>query len=119
RSGFTLVEMLIVLGVIATVAAIFVPIALNLSDRNQVPKGASMLENALALAKARAVSEKRPNGVRISLTASNLRTLTSGSSFAWYDELQYIEDPGDYVNAWGWGLTTSGAITVEQPFWNT
>lgn len=119
RSGFTLVEMLIVLGIIVAVAAMFIPVALNMTERNQVAKGASMLENALALAKARAIAEKRPSGVRIALTAPNLRTLTTGPAFAWYDELQYIEDPGDYVNAWVWGLGGSGPQIVEQPFWTT
>lgn len=120
RPSFTLVEMLIVLFIIVAVAAIFIPVVLNLTDRNQVPKGASILENALHLAKARAVSEKRPNGIRIALTGANLRTLANGtSSFAWYDEIQYIEDPGDYVNAWVWGFSDAGVQTVTQPFWNS
>lgn len=120
RSGFTLVEMLIVLGVIATVAAIFVPIALNMSDRNQVPKGASMLENALSLAKARAIAEKRPNGIRLSLTASNLRMLTDGTTgFAWYDEIQFIEYPYDYTEHWVWGLSGNNSEVVVQPYWST
>ncbi|HQR06051.1 MAG TPA: prepilin-type N-terminal cleavage/methylation domain-containing protein [Gemmatales bacterium] len=132
RSGFTLVEMLIVLGVIATVAAIFIPIVLNMSDRNQVPKGASMLENALSLAKARAVAEKRPNGIRILLTSDNLRRIAGGAAFAWYDQIQYIEDPGDYVEASVWGFADIGPVPAAvppvpappvrnstQPFWTT
>jgi len=125
RSGFTLVEMLIVLGVIATVAAIFIPIVLNMSDRNQVPKAASMLENALSLAKARAVAERRPNGIRLFLQNSNKRvTTTSVGGFAWYDEIQYIEDPGDYVEHWLWGIADKTAaaallsVPTTQPFWS-
>ncbi|HQR41401.1 MAG TPA: prepilin-type N-terminal cleavage/methylation domain-containing protein [Gemmatales bacterium] len=117
RSGFTLVEILIVLGIIAAVAAIFVPVALNLTERNQVPKAASMLENALHLAKARAVAEKRPNGIRLLVANNSLRSLASGPAFAWYDAIEYIEDPGDYVNGWVWGLSTTGPQVVEQPFW--
>jgi prepilin-type N-terminal cleavage/methylation domain-containing protein len=123
RSGFTLVEMLVVLGVIATVAAIFVPIVLNLTDRNQVSKGASMLENALSLAKARAIAEKKNCGIRLMLANANLRELASAinpkPAFAWYDEIQYIESPSDYVEHWVWGLAGNNVETVVQPFWST
>ena len=119
RPGFTLVEMLIVLGVIVTVAAIFVPVALNMSERNQVPKGASMLENALSLAKARAIAGKRPSGIRLNVSGSNLRFTTNGLGFAWYDEIQYIEYPSDYTENWVWGLSGPNVEIVTQPFWST
>jgi prepilin-type N-terminal cleavage/methylation domain-containing protein len=118
QSGFTLVEILIVLGIIAAVAAIFIPVALNLVERNQVNKAASMLENAFQLAKARAIAEKRPNGVRLIATSNGLRTMSSGAAFAWYDELQYIEVPEDYSEHWVWGLTNSTNLAT-QPFWST
>jgi prepilin-type N-terminal cleavage/methylation domain-containing protein len=118
RSGFTLIEILIVLGIIVAVAAIFVPVVLNLSERNQVPKAASLLENALSIAKARAIAERRPNGIRLIASNNALRTTVGGFSFAWYDEIQYIEDPGDYVNGFVWGFAQSGAQTVTQPYWS-
>lgn len=125
RYGFTLVEILIVLGIIAAVASIFIPVVLNLSDRNQVPKAASMLENALSLAKARAVAEKRPNGIRLVLQTANRRaTATSVGGFAWYDEIQYIEDPGDYAEHWVWGIAdktpaaAASAVQTVQPYWS-
>lgn len=117
RRAFTLIEILIVLGIIVAVAAIFVPVVLNLSERNQVPKAASLLENALSIAKARAVSEKRPSGIRLIAAADNLRTLTNGTAFAWYDEIQYVESPYDYSEHWVWGVVGSNPALVVQPFW--
>ena len=118
RQAFTLVEILIVLGIIAAVAAIFVPVALNLTERNQVPKAASMLENAMALAKARAVAERRPNGIRLILSNPALRTTGGNAGFLWFDEIQYIEDPSSFVEHWLWGLA-DGSQVVQQPFWST
>lgn len=118
RSGFTLVEILIVLGIIVAVAAIFVPVALNLTDRNQVAKGASMLENALSIAKSRAIAERRPNGIRLIAANNGLRTTAGGAAFAWYDEIQYIEDPSDYAEHWVWGAADLGLVSVTQPWWS-
>lgn len=118
RRAFTLIEILIVLGIIVAVAAIFVPVVLNLSDRNQVPKAASILENALSISKARAVSERRPNGIRLIAAADRLRTTTGGQAFAWFDEIQYIEVPSDYVEHWVWGIADATS-NVVQPFWST
>lgn len=118
RNGFTLVEILIVVGIIVLVSAIFVPVILNLTDRNQVPKGASLLESALSKAKSRAVAEKRANGIRLIAAQPGLRNTAAGLGFAWYDEIQYIEDPQDYAEHWVWGVTGNNAAVVQQPFWS-
>lgn len=119
RSAFTLVEMLIVLGVIATVAAIFIPIVLNMTDRNQVPKGASLLENALSVAKSKAISDKRPHGIRLNIAPSSLRTTASGVGMAWYNQLQYIEIPPDYTERWVWSNIGTTVSPFVLPFWST
>lgn len=119
RSAFTLVELLVVLGIIAGVAAMFIPIVLNMSDRNQVPKAASMVENSLSIAKSRAVSERRPCGIRLILANSALRNLTTGQGFAWYDQIQYIEVQGDYNQHWVWGFSNNtGPTVVSQPWFS-
>ncbi|HMO35861.1 MAG TPA: prepilin-type N-terminal cleavage/methylation domain-containing protein [Gemmatales bacterium] len=119
RHAFTLVEILIVLGIIVLVAAIFVPIVLNLTERNQVSKAASMLENALNIAKSRAVAQKRPSGIRLVAAANNLRSIVSGPAFAWYDQIQYVEDIGDYNTHWVWGLASINTpVTLVQPWWS-
>jgi prepilin-type N-terminal cleavage/methylation domain-containing protein len=115
RPAFTMMEMMIVMGIILVIAAIMIPASLALTDRSFVPKAASMLENALAYAKTLAVAEKRPHGIR--LIASNRSTTVNGISLAWYDEIQFIENPGDYVEAWVWGLASNN-FTVLQPFWS-
>lgn len=119
RNGFTLVEILIVVGIIVLVAAIFVPVILNLTDRNQVPKGASLLENALSIAKSKAVELKRPYGVRLLAAANNIRATASGSLMAWYNQLQYIEGPPEYNERWVWSSIGTSTSPVVLPFWNT
>src|SRR5262245_17537372 len=105
RRGFTLVELLIVMGIIVLAAAILVPVTLSLSERNQVPKGASMIENALQMAKSRTLAEKLPAGIRLIQVPANRRSIVSGPGFAWYNEIQFIQQPGDYVEAWLWGFS--------------
>lgn len=119
QMAFTLVEMLIVLFIIISVAGIFIPVVLNLVDRNQVPKGASMLENALSVAKSKAVAEKRPFGVRLLAAANNLRTTTGGIGMAWYNQLQYIENPPDYNERWVWSSISPSTTPLVMPFWNS
>jgi len=122
RSGFTLMEILIVMGILVLVAGILVPVTLSLSERNQVPRAASMLENALQVAKSQAVATKRPSGVRLILANVGNRRILSGTQpeFPWYDEIQFVQDPGDYVEAFLWGLAGPPLPrTVIQPFWST
>ncbi len=119
RTGFTLIEILIVLGIIVAVAAIFVPVALNLTERNQVPKAASLLENALSIAKAKAIAERRPHGIRLLAAPDNLRNTTAGRGMAWYDKIQYIENPPDYNERWVWSSIGTSTTPLVLPFWPT
>lgn len=117
RTAFTLVEILIVMGIIVLVAGILIPVSLSLTERNQVPKGASLLENALQIGKTRAVAEKRPAGIRLVSAELSRRKLVSGNNiaFAWYDQIQYIEAPGDYTEAWVWGLVDPLKMSATDP----
>lgn len=121
RMAFTLVEMLIVLFIIVAVAGIFIPVILNLTDRNQVAKGASMLENALHVAKTKAAAEKRPYGIRLLAAANNLRQTASipPIGMAWYNQLQFIENPPDYNDRWVWSSIGTTATPLIIPFWNS
>lgn len=123
RPAFTLMEMMIVLAIIVVVAAIMIPASLALTDRSFVPKGASMLESALALAKTRAVAERRPNGIRLVAADLGRRQTVSGQAFAWYDQIQFIEDPGDYVEGFVWGVSDVNVavpqiVPFPQPWWS-
>src|SRR5690348_856953 len=110
RTGFTLVELLIVMGIIILAAAILVPVTLSLSERNQVPKAASLVENAIQQAKSRAIGERRPCGIRLAAQDARRRTTAGNLGYAWFDEIQFIESPGDYSDAWVWGLASNTGI---------
>lgn len=65
--GFTLLELLIVLGIIVFLASITTVVALRMTERDQVPRGATTIQGMLALAKARAASERVNTGIRLVL----------------------------------------------------
>ena len=85
RSGFTLVEMLVVLSIILTLAVITVLFMPRFGERQKVPRGASLLQGWLMMAKQRAIRDRTATGVRLQLSAGNL-----------VRDLQYIRKPDDY-----------------------
>src|SRR5260370_96124 len=85
RSGFTLVEMLVVLSIILTLAVITVLFMPRFGERQKVPRGAGLLQGWLMMAKQRAIRDRTATGVRLQLSAGNL-----------VRDLQYIRKPDDY-----------------------
>jgi prepilin-type N-terminal cleavage/methylation domain-containing protein len=85
RSGFTLVEMLVVLSIILTLAVITVLFMPRFGERQKVPRGASLLQGWLMMAKQRAIRDRTATGIRFQpLTQLVVR------------DLQYIRKPDDY-----------------------
>jgi len=74
--------MLIVLGIIVLAVAIMVPISLSMTERNQVPRGATMVESALTVARSQAMASKRPQGIRLVAAADTVRSTSSGIRMA-------------------------------------
>lgn len=65
RSGFTLVEMLVVLILILILAALAVLFVPKVNERRNAARGADLLQQALLTAKNRAVRDRAPRGIRL------------------------------------------------------
>lgn len=63
-AAFTLIELIVVLGIVALVTTIAVAVTLRMQDRDQVPRAATLVQGMLAQAKARAAAERANIGVR-------------------------------------------------------
>jgi prepilin-type N-terminal cleavage/methylation domain-containing protein len=65
RAGFSLVELLVVMGILAMMALVTVPWFIKLAQRNQIKSAARELSITLAAARMRAVKANRPVSVVI------------------------------------------------------
>src|SRR6056297_1588426 len=65
RRGFTLVELLVVIGIFLTLAAVALPTVRELLSNQKVTKASRSIATYFDLARSRAVSEGRYVGVRI------------------------------------------------------
>ena len=67
RQGFTLVEMLVVMGIIAFLSALVMLAAPSILDRDRARDAASQVQGALQTARTRAIRDNAPRGVRFSI----------------------------------------------------
>src|SRR3954471_11591935 len=84
RHAFTLIELLIVIGIIvvlATLGAMFLP---NLDRNKGVPNAATQIEGYIRLAKNQALRDGAPRGVRLISDPNDVTRVTA---------IQYIEQP--------------------------
>jgi prepilin-type N-terminal cleavage/methylation domain-containing protein len=100
QSGFTLIEMLVVLGLILFISALTYAFMPSVQEKQRVARGASLLQGWLAVAKNMAIRDGAPRGVRLSngaLVNGQLPPVTA---------LQYIEQPDDFFQG--------GQVSVTQ-----
>jgi prepilin-type N-terminal cleavage/methylation domain-containing protein len=110
RSGFTLVELLVAMAVIVTLAAIALAIVPDALDQDRTTDGAATVRTQLMMAKARALRDNAPRGVRF-LTGTD-PTNPAKTNSLWSTEVQQIEQPPPYlVNPNG--NTNPGAPYIE------
>jgi type II secretory pathway pseudopilin PulG len=92
RTGFTLVEMLVVMGFLLVLATLTVAIAPRFQERQKVAKAADQLQGWLLIAKQRAKNDRAPTGVRIYVPSN--QPLLSNQPLA--TDLAYIQRPDDF-----------------------
>jgi prepilin-type N-terminal cleavage/methylation domain-containing protein len=97
-SGFTLVEMLVVLTIILILAALSVALIPTVGEKQRVGNGASQLQSWLAYARMIALRDKVPTGIRLLPPA---QPLVNQVGFTLMTQVQYIQQPdplsGGYV----------------------
>lgn len=86
RSGFTLIEMLVVMGVMVVLATLALMFSPRFSEDTKVSKGADQLQGWLLIAKQRAYRDQVPRGIRLIRDANDPNVVR---------EMVYIEQPED------------------------
>ncbi len=101
--GFTLIEMLVVIGIILTLATLTVAFLPKITNYQKVQQGAGQVQGWLLTAKQRATRDHYPRGIRLVVPA------TSDPLYGnVVRDLQYVEQPDDFT---GGVLTVNGIIT--------
>lgn len=98
RPGFTLVELLVAMAVIVALAAIALIVVPDVLTQDRTTDGAGTVRQTLMIAKARALRDRGPRGVRFLVADDNPPNVPDPSNLAktngrWVTELQFIEKP--------------------------
>lgn len=103
RSGFTLVEMLVVVAIIVALLGLVAAVAPRFGERQRPSRGAGQLQSWLQIAKQRALRDQRPRGIRLPSVPSSI---TGTTLTAYVTEMQYIEMPE---------IFTGGQLVTPDP----
>jgi prepilin-type N-terminal cleavage/methylation domain-containing protein len=101
REAFTLIEMIVVIGIMLTLATMTVAFLPKVNNYQKVQQAASRVQGWLLTAKQRALRDRQPRGVRI--IPDPVDSTISRS-------LQYIEQPDDFT-----GGTLTAADSLNGP----
>jgi prepilin-type N-terminal cleavage/methylation domain-containing protein len=104
RTGFTLIELMVVMAIIAFLAATVMLVAPSVLDKDRARDAATQLQGALQNARVRAMRDGLPRGVRLLIDGAS-----QGSMFTTASSYQYIEVPS-------WLLLTNQSGTNVDPY---
>lgn len=118
RTGFTLIEMLVVMALMILLATLAVAMMPKFREQQIVSQGASDLQNWFTIAKQWALRDKAPRGIRLSNAFDVVNTPSTG----WQmvpplnspdSAILYLEQPDDFTGQGGGSLYFS---TVGPPY---
>jgi prepilin-type N-terminal cleavage/methylation domain-containing protein len=89
RRGMTLFEMLMVLVIVVGLLAIGVPGLVIVNNGQRVNNAANSLAAALSQARARAIFDKRPHGIRLIATDPD-NPESNKPSPQWFDTIEFV-----------------------------
>lgn len=104
RQAFTLVELLVVIGIIVVLAALAASFAPRLSDDTKLSRAVDNLEQWLLTAKMRAKRDSLATGIRL--------VQAPGDQLGYYSQVQYIQQPDSLSGGW----LSSTAIPNSVPY---
>jgi prepilin-type N-terminal cleavage/methylation domain-containing protein len=116
RPGFTLVELLVVIILILTLAALAVAFVPRVNERRRAAQGADLLQGWLLQAKQRALRDRVPTGIRLQ-PGTRLPTATVPNA-QFVTDLQYIQKPDDFGGGMLTLLSPTSAVvssTAQSP----
>src|SRR5688500_418401 len=103
RSGFTLIEILIVIVIMTVLAALAVKFLPNLNKNKGVPNATGQLEGWVRVTKSQALRDGAPRGIRLIPDPSDNTRVTA---------LQYIEQPEPFAPR---GPNMRAIISTQNP----
>lgn len=104
RSGFTLVELLVVIALIMLLAAIAVMFVPRIEEGQRAARGASLLQGWLNVARQRAMRDQQARGLRLYVTVDPI------TSRQVVRDCQYLDAPDDFTG--GTLTAAAGSTTV-------
>src|SRR5262245_43976910 len=95
RLGFTMIELLVVIGMIIVVLSLLVMLSPRFAEDQRPTRGADQIQGWLLIAKQRAYRDQLPRGIRLMLDQNAPINTTTGQQYNWVRQLVYVERPED------------------------
>lgn len=119
--GFTLVELLVVTGLILLLMTLALAVVPRFQEKKKVSLGASQLQGWLLTAKQWAMRDQRPRGVRLHNAVLYTPMPSPAGGLSWkityqpVNSFSYIEQPDDFVGPAGTGIYVQSVVSIPAP----